>query len=245
MKNTISFIFFFSLCGLAVLVGTVFGDGYVDAPQLNPPNGFRRISSAMSFVSQYGYEIVTNLPNMSSEMVYIVSSNDMAEVACSNARQFSGTNILFRFKGILVDYHDATNRLDRTMFYEPNGEPPQYVRSAGWVPTDMERMMRFRKYGAIKQPIVDINVPFSLGITDGGFLRAGINPFGAVFFAMDDIGLVTQKTHWKEFARADNRYSTNYMFRVAVPEHRKTEFADFMKDARARFGNSTEANNVK
>jgi hypothetical protein len=80
-----------------------------------------------------------------------------------------------------VNYHDATNRLDGIMFYEPERERPQHVRSAGWVRTGMERMMDFRKYGAIKRPIADINVSFALGITDGGFLRVGTSTFGRVF----------------------------------------------------------------
>jgi hypothetical protein len=39
--------------------------------------------------------------------------------------------------------------------------------------------------------------------------------------------------------------STNRMFRVAVPEHRKTEFADFMKEARAKFNDAIEIDNAK
>jgi hypothetical protein len=62
---------------------------------------------------------------------------------------------------------------------------------------------------------------------------------------MNDVGLLAQKKQWKAFAQADNRHSTNYMFRVAVPEHRKAEFADFMKEARAKYGNATEAGNAK
>lgn len=240
-------------CGLATLACIASADADMSSCESTASPNYVKDAQPLAINTQYGYEIVTNVPRLFLWSVFISSNNGMAEVAGSYRHDSPNhspgeivlpkrLNItLFRLKGIDVDSDDVVTRLGRTMFYEPNRMPiAQHQSSGGLVQKDMTQLRRF---GSANAPIVDINMPFSIELVEQGMLIAGVS-FNDLFFFMDDVGVIDMKTQQVDL-RQIKHSSTNSMFRVAVPEHRKNEFADFMKEARAKFNDATEINNAK